>query len=78
MGRTIRPSSGAAARARSRPPRNGLIAGQRVGRKASAFKKLQSRIANAVRNAVLRDGTRDTGCGLKSFRRTCFLRLTVF
>ena len=44
-------------------PRIGLIAGQRVGRKASGFKKLQSRIANAVRGAVLRDGTRDTGCG---------------
>jgi len=42
-------------------PRTGLIAGQRVGRKASWFKKLQSRIANTVRDAVLRDGTRDTG-----------------
>ena len=39
-------------------PRTGLVAGQRVGRKATGFKKLQSRIANAVRGAVLRDGTR--------------------
>jgi len=59
-------------------PRVGLIAGQRVGRKASAFKKMQSRIANAVRGAVLRDGTRDTGCGLKAFRRDAFLRLPYF
>ena len=59
-------------------PRVGLIAGQRVGRKASAFKKIQSRIANAVRGAVLRDGTRDTGCGLKAFRRDAFLRLPYF
>jgi dolichol-phosphate mannosyltransferase len=59
-------------------PRVGLIAGQRVGRKASAFKKLQSRIANAVRGAVLRDGTRDTGCGLKAFRREVFLALPYF
>ena len=59
-------------------PRVGLIAGQRVGRKASGFKKLQSRIANAVRNAVLRDGTRDTGCGLKAFRRDVFLSLPYF
>jgi dolichol-phosphate mannosyltransferase len=59
-------------------PRVGLIAGQRVGRKASGFKKLQSRIANAVRGAVLRDGTRDTGCGLKAFRRDVFLRLPYF
>jgi glycosyltransferase involved in cell wall biosynthesis len=59
-------------------PRVGLIAGQRVRRKASGFKKLQSRIANAVRSAVLRDGTRDTGCGLKAFRRDVFLRLPYF
>jgi dolichol-phosphate mannosyltransferase len=59
-------------------PRVALIAGQRVGRKASGFKKLQSRIANAVRGTVLRDGTRDTGCGLKAFRRDVFLRLPYF
>ena len=59
-------------------PRVALIAGQRVGRKASGFKKFQSRIANGVRGAVLRDGTRDTGCGLKAFRRDVFLRLPYF
>lgn len=59
-------------------PRVGLVAGQRVGRKSSGFKKLQSRIANAVRSAVLRDGTRDTGCGLKVFRRAVFLGLPYF
>ena len=32
----------------------------------------------AVRGAVLRDGTRDTGCGLKAFRRDVFLRLPYF
>ena len=59
-------------------PSVGLIAGQRLGRKATGFKKLQSCIANAVRNAVLRDGTRDTGCGLKAFRRDVFLALPYF
>lgn len=58
--------------------RLGLIAGQRVGRKATGFKKLQSRIANGVRNAILRDGTRDSGCGLKAFRRDLFLGLPYF
>jgi dolichol-phosphate mannosyltransferase len=58
--------------------RLGLIAGQRVGRKDTGFKKLQSRIANAVRGTVLRDGTRDTGCGLKAFRRELFLALPYF
>lgn len=56
----------------------GLAAGQRVGRKDTGFKKLQSRIANGVRNAILKDGTRDTGCGLKAFRREVFLMLPYF
>jgi dolichol-phosphate mannosyltransferase len=59
-------------------PRVGLAAGQRVGRKDTGFKKFQSRIANAVRGAVLKDGTRDTGCGLKCFRRDAFLALPYF
>lgn len=59
-------------------PRMGLIAGQRVGRKATAFKKLQSRLANTVRGAILRDGTRDSGCGLKAFPRELGLALPYF
>jgi glycosyltransferase involved in cell wall biosynthesis len=59
-------------------PKVGLVAGQRVGRKATSFKKLQSRIANTVRAAVLRDRTRDSGCGLKAFRRDVFLALPYF
>jgi dolichol-phosphate mannosyltransferase len=58
--------------------RVGLAAAQRVGRKDTGFKKFQSRIANKVRNAVLKDGTRDTGCGLKAFRRDVFLSLPYF
>jgi dolichol-phosphate mannosyltransferase len=58
--------------------RVGLAAGQRVGRKDTGFKKIQSRVANGVRKAILRDGTRDTGCGLKAFRREVFLALPYF
>jgi dolichol-phosphate mannosyltransferase len=58
--------------------RTGLAAGQRVGRKDTGFKKIQSRIANSVRNSILHDGTRDTGCGLKAFRREVFLALPYF
>jgi dolichol-phosphate mannosyltransferase len=61
-----------------RDPAVGLVAGQRVGRKATGFKRLQSRIANTARKSVLRDGTRDTGCGLKAFRRDVFLALPYF
>ena len=56
----------------------GLVQGQRVGRKDTRSKKLQSLIANAVRGAILQDGTRDTGCGLKSFRRDVYLGLPYF
>ncbi|MGJ4900079.1 glycosyltransferase family 2 protein [Bradyrhizobium sp. HKCCYLS2058] len=56
----------------------GLVAGQRVGRKDTSFKKLQSRLANKIRNAVLHDGTRDTGCGLKAVRRDVFLMMPYF
>jgi dolichol-phosphate mannosyltransferase len=58
--------------------RVGLVAGQRIGRKDTGFKKLQSRIANGVRSTILRDGTRDTGCGLKAFRREVFLAMPYF
>jgi glycosyltransferase involved in cell wall biosynthesis len=58
--------------------RVGLVAGQRVGRKDTGFKKIQSRVANSVRNAILKDGTRDTGCGLKAFRRDVFLMMPYF
>ena len=59
-------------------PKVGLIAGQRVGRKATGFKKFQSRVANAVRGSILRDGTRDSGCGLKAFPRDVGLALPYF
>lgn len=56
----------------------GLVAGQRVGRQDTMSKKLASRFANALRSWMLKDGTRDTGCGLKAFRRDAFLRLPFF
>lgn len=59
-------------------PAVGLVAGQRVGRKASLAKSYGSRIANRVRRALLHDDTRDTGCGIKAFRRDAFLRLPYF
>ena len=33
---------------------------------------------NGVRGALLRDGTRDAGCGLKAFGRDVFLALPYF
>lgn len=56
----------------------GMVQGERVGRKDTPFKRFQSRLANAVRSALLRDGTRDTGCGLKVVYRDVYLRLPFF
>jgi dolichol-phosphate mannosyltransferase len=55
-----------------------LVAGQRLKRRDNVLRILSSRIANAVRGAVLHDGVRDTGCGLKLFRRDDFLELPFF
>lgn len=59
-------------------PGCGLVQGQRVGRKDTGFKRFQSKVANGVRGAILQDGTRDTGCGLKMFRREAWLALPYF
>lgn len=59
-------------------PKVGLIAGQRVGRRTTGFKKFQSRVANAVRSSILKDGTRDSGCGFMAFPREVGLALPLF
>jgi dolichol-phosphate mannosyltransferase len=46
-----------------------MIAGARAGRQDSALRKVMSRVANAVRRRLLRDGVSDSGCSLKVFRR---------
>lgn len=56
----------------------GLVAGQRVRRADTLSKRIASRIANGIRGRVLSDATRDTGCGLKAFRRDVFLALPFF
>lgn len=61
-----------------RPDRLALVAGQRVGRQDTWSKKAASKAANAIRSFVLKDSTRDTGCGLKAFRRDAFLALPYF
>lgn len=60
------------------PEQLGLVAGQRVGRQDTTSKKLASRFANGLRSRLLKDQTRDTGCGLKAFRRDAFLALPFF
>lgn len=46
-----------------------LVCGIRASRQDSFLRKAMSRLANAVRSRVLKDGVRDSGCALKAMRR---------
>lgn len=59
-------------------PELGLVSGVRVKRKDTASRRIASRLGNAIRRALLNDGARDTGCGLKAIRREAFLELPYF
>ena len=58
--------------------RLGLVQGQRRKRQDRWTRRLASRIANGIRGALLQDGVRDSGCGLKAFRREVYLSLPYF
>lgn len=60
------------------PASLGMIGGERVGRRDRLGKRIASRLANAVRGAVLGDQATDSGCGLKAIRREAYLRLPFF
>jgi dolichol-phosphate mannosyltransferase len=55
-----------------------LVSGIRARREDTFSRRYASRIANAIRRGLLRDGAVDTGCGLKLFRRDVFLALPYF
>jgi dolichol-phosphate mannosyltransferase len=55
-----------------------FMGNRKASRKDTAFRKLQSSIANGVRSSLLGDGTPDTGCGIKLFSREVFLELPRF
>ena len=55
-----------------------IVCGHRRARQDNWIRKLSSRVANRVRESLLHDDTPDTGCGLKLFYRSAFLRLPRF
>ena len=56
----------------------GIVAGQRLKRTDTRLKQLSSRFANALREKMLHDGTRDSGCGLKALPTALFRQLPYF
>ncbi len=55
-----------------------LVCGWRTDRHDNVLRQLSSWIAYLVRNAVTRDGVKDTGCSLKVFRRAVVEQLQLF
>lgn len=52
-----------------------VVCGYRTSRCDTWGRRMASQIGNCVRQWVLHDGVRDTGCGLKAFRRECLADL---
>lgn len=55
-----------------------LVCGKRADRHDSFVRRLSSKIANAVRNAVVHDRITDTGCSMKIFKRAVVRRIPLF
>ncbi len=55
-----------------------LVGGIRVKRKDSLIKIVSSKIANYIRNIILKDNCPDTGCSLKVFDKKVFLNFPFF
>jgi len=54
------------------------VVGYRAERRDTVWKRLQSRIANGVRNWLNHETIRDTGCSLKAFRADAVRAIPVF
>ncbi len=54
------------------------VVGFRVNRRDTGWKRLQSRIANAVRNRLNGETIQDTGCSLKAFHAEAVQALPLF
>lgn len=54
------------------------VTGWRVRRDDPWIRRVSSRIANAVRNAVCRETIRDSGCTFRAFRRECLRGLKLY
>ena len=63
---------------RAETPPLGLVGGLRAKRQDTLARRWVSTSANAIRQAVLKDNCRDTGCSLKAIRRELLVDLPNF
>jgi len=54
------------------------VSGMRVDRQDTFVRRMSSKIGNGVRNSITGDVVRDSACGIKMFRRSCWLRVPRF
>ncbi|HBH26329.1 MAG TPA: dolichol-phosphate mannosyltransferase, partial [Rhodospirillaceae bacterium] len=54
------------------------VMGQRAVRRDNFVRRWSSKVANALRRAMLRDGVRDTGCSLKLIPTAAYRALPYF
>ncbi|MHC5306993.1 glycosyltransferase family 2 protein [Bartonella sp. LJL80] len=59
-------------------PNFGIAAGQRLKRTDTKLKQFSSKMANKLRQSILKDDTRDSGCGLKAIHTDLFRQLPFF
>jgi glycosyltransferase involved in cell wall biosynthesis len=59
-------------------PEYDVVIGRRVRRRDSLVKRLSSRVANGIRNALTHESIADTGCSLKVFRASVVKRVRPF
>jgi dolichol-phosphate mannosyltransferase len=62
----------------ARDPGLALVGGLRQKRRDTVSRRLAGKLANGLRQSILKDGCSDTGCGLKLFRRDAFLTIPTF
>ncbi len=54
------------------------VSGWRKNRRDPFTKKIFSKIANAVRNRIVKETLHDSGCSLKAYRKECFENITLY
>lgn len=59
-------------------PEHDVVVGVRSVRMDTFYKRVQSKIANAIRNWLTRDDIVDTGCSLKVFRADLLKRIVLY
>jgi glycosyltransferase involved in cell wall biosynthesis len=55
-----------------------MVNGWRKDRKDPALRLVTTKLGNAVRNWLTKDDIKDSGCGLKVFRRECIQRMKLY